>query len=244
MIAYRGNALQRALEEIERLDDPGEIYRLAFAKCRDLGVIRQSAHLTPRSRLPNAVSVAVCSDGYSDDWVELYENADFRAKDPIPARTIAHGSMLKWSDAMKLQKNSAAHEEYFVAMKDFGLIHGCGIPLYGPDGRETYASFDFGKPIEDIKPMTVGTVRAIAQCAFQRISILLKQTQTLPKLSKREGDVLKWIAQGKSVSSIAVILDLSPESVKTYVRRLYTKMEVSDRAGLVLKANRSGILRW
>ena len=86
---------------------------------------------------------------------------------------------------MKLQKNSAAHEEYFVTMKDFGLIHGCGIPLYGPDVRETYASFDFDKPIEDIEPMRVGTVRAIAQCAFQRISVLLKQTQTFPKQSKQ-----------------------------------------------------------
>lgn len=236
--------MQRTLGEIERLDNIGDIYGFAFAKCRGLGVIRQSAHLTPRSKLPNAVSVAVCSDGYSKEWVKLYENADFRAKDPIPARTIAHGSMLKWSDAFKLQKNTAAQEEFFVAMKNFGLVHGCGIPLYGPDGRETYASFDFGKPIDDIEPLLIGTVRAIAQCAFQRISVLLKQTQAVPKLSKREDDVLKWIAQGKSVSSIATILNLSPESVKTYVRRLYTKMEVSDRAGLVLKASRSGILRW
>lgn len=63
-----------------------------------------------------------------------------------------------------------------------------------------------------------------------------------PSLSAREREVLKLIAQGRSVPSIAEELFLAPSTVKTHVQRLYEKLGVGDRAAAVAEAMRRGLL--
>jgi DNA-binding NarL/FixJ family response regulator len=55
-------------------------------------------------------------------------------------------------------------------------------------------------------------------------------------LSERETEVLVLLAQGLTNRQIAEALFLSPETVKTYVSRLYAKLGVSNRASAVVWA--------
>ena len=48
-------------------------------------------------------------------------------------------------------------------------------------------------------------------------------------LSDREAEILALITQGKSNADIAALTYLSPNTVKTYVRNLYRKIDVSSR---------------
>jgi two-component system nitrate/nitrite response regulator NarL len=64
----------------------------------------------------------------------------------------------------------------------------------------------------------------------------------VPVLSPREREVLKLIANGRSVPAIAKELYLAPSTVKTHVQRLYEKLGVSDRAAAVAAAMRSKLL--
>jgi two-component system nitrate/nitrite response regulator NarL len=64
----------------------------------------------------------------------------------------------------------------------------------------------------------------------------------VPVLSPREREVLKLIANGRSVPAIAKELYLAPSTVKTHVQRLYEKLGVSDRAAAVAEAMRSKLL--
>ncbi|MBY0443493.1 MAG: response regulator transcription factor [Mycobacteriaceae bacterium] len=63
-----------------------------------------------------------------------------------------------------------------------------------------------------------------------------------PALSTREIEVLKRIAGGQSIPTIAAELFLAPSTVKTHVQRLYDKLGVSDRAAAVAEAMRQGLL--
>jgi two-component system, NarL family, nitrate/nitrite response regulator NarL len=63
-----------------------------------------------------------------------------------------------------------------------------------------------------------------------------------PALSAREAEVLRRIATGQSVASMASDLYLAPSTVKTHVQRLYEKLGVSDRASAVAEAMRRGLL--
>ena len=72
--------------------------------------------------------------------------------------------------------------------------------------------------------------------------MLLESTRSLPELSEREREVLEWIAQGKSFSVIADILDISHDTVKTYAKRIYAKLGTSDRVGAVVKALKLGLV--
>src|SRR6476619_5452526 len=55
-------------------------------------------------------------------------------------------------------------------------------------------------------------------------------------LTPRERDVLAIISQGFSNKRIARTLEISPETVKTHVKRIFLKLAVSTRAEAVCQA--------
>jgi DNA-binding NarL/FixJ family response regulator len=60
-------------------------------------------------------------------------------------------------------------------------------------------------------------------------------------LTQRESEVLALIVSGRSNRAIAGQLTLSAETIKTHVRGIYRKLDVTDRAGAVAAALREGI---
>ena len=62
-------------------------------------------------------------------------------------------------------------------------------------------------------------------------------------LTHRESEVLALIVSGLSNSAIAGRLIVGEETVKSHVRAVYRKLEVSDRAGAVARALREGLFR-
>ena len=63
-------------------------------------------------------------------------------------------------------------------------------------------------------------------------------------LSKREIEVLKLMAQGKSNKEIATALFISEGTVKSHGKSIFTKMSVSSRTEAVAEATRRGFLRF
>lgn len=63
-----------------------------------------------------------------------------------------------------------------------------------------------------------------------------------PILSDREQQILRLIADGKTVPDMAKELFLAPTTVKTHTRRMYEKLGVSDRGAAVAYAMRNHLL--
>ena len=75
-----------------------------------------------------------------------------------------------------------------------------------------------------------------ARCAVLRVEPTEKaQATVLDNLSRREREVARLLVAGYSGVNVAAISGLSENTVRTYVRRLYTKVGVSNRADLVRK---------
>lgn len=55
-------------------------------------------------------------------------------------------------------------------------------------------------------------------------------------ITKREHAVLEQLALGHSNKQIAAALNVSPNTVKTHIARLYDKLEVNQRVQAVQKA--------
>jgi two-component system nitrate/nitrite response regulator NarL len=72
--------------------------------------------------------------------------------------------------------------------------------------------------------------------------IRLRATNDAPALTEREQQVLKSIADGKSLPQIASELYLGVTTIKTHVQHLYEKLGVSDRAAAVAEAMRRGLI--
>lgn len=65
---------------------------------------------------------------------------------------------------------------------------------------------------------------------------------TIPKITKREIEVIKLIAQEYTTQEIADTLFVSTNTVATHKRNLFVKMEVKNSVGMVKKALEWGLL--
>src|SRR4051794_1271001 len=90
-----------------------------------------------------------------------------------------------------------------------------------------------------------------AEAAFRHLKVVRAADVVPPafqvspwteRLSRRETDVLRCLAQGQSTSEIATTLFISPATVKCHVARLIAKVGVRDRVQLVIAAYRAGFI--
>ena len=80
-------------------------------------------------------------------------------------------------------------------------------------------------------PMTTHIARKVTQ-SFQRPSVASQPTENL---SEREQEVLDCLSQGFLYKEIAEKLGISYETVHTYIRRIYEKLQVRTRTEAVAK---------
>jgi two-component system, NarL family, nitrate/nitrite response regulator NarL len=72
--------------------------------------------------------------------------------------------------------------------------------------------------------------------------IRMRAAHDAPALTEREREILRLIAEGKSLPEIAKQLFLGVTTVKTHVQHLYEKLGVSDRAAAVAEAMRRRLI--
>jgi len=85
-------------------------------------------------------------------------------------------------------------------------------------------------------PMTMHIARKVVQ-SFQKTAAVARPTEVL---SEREQQVLDLLSQGLIYKEIADKLGISYETVHTYVRRIYEKLQVRTRTEAVAKFLRGG----
>jgi DNA-binding NarL/FixJ family response regulator len=69
-----------------------------------------------------------------------------------------------------------------------------------------------------------------------------RSTKQQVNLSARERQVLEYITKGFTSEEIAKLIDVSRHTVQTFVRRIYSKLEVSSRAEAIYEARHRGLL--
>ncbi len=75
----------------------------------------------------------------------------------------------------------------------------------------------------------------IARKVVQSFQTAAKSSQETSNLSQREQEVLNWLAKGHSYKQIADTMNLSLDTVRTYIRRIYEKLHVRSRTEAVVK---------
>ncbi len=81
--------------------------------------------------------------------------------------------------------------------------------------------------------------RAPAPAAFEPNT----RAQETLGISERELEVLELLASGRSNKEISAKLNVSPNTVKTHVAKLYGKLEAGRRTEAIVKARELGIIR-
>jgi DNA-binding CsgD family transcriptional regulator len=61
----------------------------------------------------------------------------------------------------------------------------------------------------------------------------VKQQGTVPLLTRRQCDIMDWIAEGKTSAEVAIILEISPRTVEKHLEAIFQRFGVENRVAAV-----------
>lgn len=234
-------------EELIKLN-PTDNVRSVLESCRSnlniLGVNAGSYHLTPPLHSQLSSKTIVAHFGFSKKIVSKYLDPTFFENDPVANYVMKVGRSMTWKKAITSQQLSENQQKFVEIFTGLGLKGGISVPLYGRNGRDSYSAFKFEYKEDFLDEEKVQQVIMQAQFSHRKICLLVERDfEKIIKLSSREHEVLCWIAKSKSNSEIASLLKLSTSTVDTFVRRLFAKLEVTDRISAVLEGVSRGYIK-
>lgn len=80
---------------------------------------------------------------------------------------------------------------------------------------------------------------------FQAVEALPEPDKAsgIPNLSSQEHTVLEMSAKGYTYEETARLLNLSPRTIETYVKRIYRKLQVHSKSEAIYEARKLGLIR-
>jgi DNA-binding CsgD family transcriptional regulator len=187
---------------------------------------------------------AVLEFGFPSEVVNTYAALGYGRNDATLRVAMATGSPVLRSKVVEQYTLSREEVWHRTVMDGLGVRETLALPLYGPHGRNA-----LGTLARPLRPELFGTVSAVglqmvAQAAHLKgLNIRPLPVDEVAVLSLREVEILRWVAQGKSNGVIADILSISPGTVDTYLRRIFEKLDVTDRTSAAVKGVSMGLIR-
>lgn len=180
--------------------------------------------------------------GFDDIWARAYRRWLHRT-DPLVEITLDHPRPFRWSEAAALRDLTHSEQRYLAIMVQRGMQDGLSFPVYGPTARTAMVGLGRHPDLSAITGRQIHELRIFLQMSYLRYCEMISADfERENVLSKRELDVLFWISRGKTNASIATILDISTDTVDTYVRRIFKKFDVTDRAAAIMAGVQHGYL--
>ena len=106
--------------------------------------------------------------------------------------------------------------------------------------------------LEAIRSAAEGIPLVASSIAQKLVTVLQQQGGSLQlederrgvyeTLTERESDILRLVAKGYSNKSIARELGITISTVKTHLRNIFRKLDVEDRAQVIIKAIKDGVI--
>lgn len=231
-------AMTDALGSIRDAEDVAQL--LAATMCA-LGLrgIKAGFFLAPLTKYARVES-ALINIGLPRVWERQYR-ARLHLVDPLPAVSLERSNVFRWPEDIEHAKLTRQQTRYLQIAARYGLARGIGVACYGPQARSGFLgavwSLDTAPTDADLF-----AVHQIGQMSFQRYCHLVHDDFDVPLLSNREREVLGWMCRGKSNPEMATILGLSRSSIDSYIRRIFAKLDVSDRTAACSRAYSLGIV--
>lgn len=183
---------------------------------------------------------------FPDGWDRNYER--HRPHDPYFHASYAQSMVLDWAEVRADREAMTAHErDCLDYISDAGLLGGVTIPIHMSGSRFAFVSLlePPNRGSEGVRCTRVANTAFLIAHLFHsemHSRFRMAEAAELTELSTRERQCLSWSAEGRTVDDIAVILGLSPETVRIYLKRAMRKLSSLNRTHAVAKAISLGLI--
>ena len=198
-----------------------------------------------RGRLQDA-DVQITSLGNTPEgYLAVAKDLCEARRDPVMAKLMSHAVPVVYD-----QKTYAAADagDIWEAQAPYGYKTGIAVKLHLPGDKHFLLGVDrdetLPEPGMQLMQMVAGLqlLAAHALTAADRLLGAKLNKGDLPKLTRRELDVLSWTAQGKTAWEVSVILGMSEKTVNFHLGNVMRKLGVTSKHQAVLKCVAAGIL--
>jgi LuxR family quorum sensing-dependent transcriptional regulator len=178
-------------------------------------------------------------NGWPRKWAELYETRGYYADDPVAAHCRRSIDPFEWAEAPYDRELAPKAAEVMSIAEDFGMRRGYLVPIVRSTGFHACVTMAGERP--DFDPLAKRAIHLISMMAHGRINLLHGESKTISKkLTRREREIMTWVAVGKSSWDIARILGITERTVNFTVGRASQKLDAVNRTQAAVNAVLSG----
>jgi LuxR family transcriptional regulator len=195
-----------------------------------------------RMPLPISSPKTEVFSNYSNDWQRCYQEQNYLAVDPSVFRGGQSIMPFVWSDelfssARNLWEDAKAHGlEYGWAQscRDAQNISGM---LTLSRAHENLSDKELRAKTPDMSWLVQMAHFGMSRCLTSK---LMPEADVV--LSKREVEVLRWTAEGKTSAEVAEILRIAARTVNFHMNNAVTKLNASNKTAAAIRASVLGLL--
>ncbi len=179
---------------------------------------------------------------YPASWIKRYLQMGYADVDPVLREGFQRTIPFSWSE---LSNQSEPEKSFFADALAHGVgPHGFSIPVITKLGHRALFTVSFSRSAQEWEDFLTAHQSAMIQIAnrLHRQVIVEVFGEMRPYLTTRELECLHWIALGKGANEIAAILQISPHTVRDYLKSVHYKMDCVTSAQAASKAIKLGLL--
>jgi DNA-binding CsgD family transcriptional regulator len=182
---------------------------------------------------------------YDTGWVNRYTERRYQDIDPVVRLTRNRLLPLDWSS---IEINHPSEQRFFDEAVEYGVgRNGVSVPIRGPNREASVFSATVDLTGADWRAIRRNLVSVVQVFGYEFQKTLLESAPPAPdevraRLSRREIETLRWASEGKTAWETAIILGISPLTVKQYLASAISKLDSVNKIHAVAKAVRMNII--
>ena len=196
--------------------------------------------------LPQSVHGRGVLHNFPDDVRGYYQENGCAAYDPIMMAVRRQSGVLDWENHEKRSNYLPVQTQLYNVAREGGLRNGLTAPIWGQTGLVAslgLASTE-GKDGAHADPDLIGALTAQFYLSYKRLNAhtAAPRAQTIV-ITRKQTEILSWVAAGKTDNEIAAILGISRNTVDTHMRQIFARLNAHSRVTAVVRAIAEGLIR-
>lgn len=224
------------VEAIDRATDASVVQGSFQELIEQIGFAHVICARLPPGQLINPRDALMCT--WPEEFTEAYQTRRYAEHDPILREIVRSRHAVEWPKALEKRHLTSEEKVVLEHASRLGMPFGIAIPITEAGGNAGFVSASGPNPCSDARVGSALTLVAIY--VYHRLRALAAGRERKQRLSRREIEVLHWIAEGKSDWQIGRILSISAKTVNYHTENLKRKFGVATRMQAVVSAIRQG----
>lgn len=177
---------------------------------------------------------------YPEDWMKFYKEKHYMEIDPVTRRCLTSRKPFFWTDVTNAPDIATPSFQLMKEAEEAGVSDGIGISLCGQSGELVGIGLarNATKCPRETKNYDFLSGAYLLSVYFHETFRDLLSKPLKVEITTRQSEVLCWASEGKTDEEIAIILNISLNTVRFHWKRIFKTLEANGRYYAITKAIR------